>query len=265
MSPLSELFARHASDLHLFVLLLARFGGMCALAPIFGSRMIPLRVRAVFVFFVSLAVLPVARGAAPPPGADPTLLPILFEAALGLSIGLVANLLFAGVQLGGQLAGIQMGLGLSNLVDPQTQTRITSLAQWQNLIALLLFLSLDGHHVLLEVVAASLRVLPPGLEAIAPGGIGEVVTSASRIFVLGLRIACPVLILVLMVNGAMGALTKAIPQLNVMVVGFGLNVAAGFFVLVAAQPFVVHYLEGLFAGLAGQLDRVVSGFAGGAV
>lgn len=265
MNSLSQWIGAHSADLHLFFLVVARFGGMFALAPIFGSRMIPLRVRAVFAIFAALAVLPIARSAVGGAPLPESVVPVALEAAVGLAIGLCANLLFAGVQLGGQLAGVQMGLGLSNLVDPQTQTRITSLAQWQNLVAVLLFLSLDGHHVLLQVVGASLRVLPPGLTEIAPAGLGEVVTAAAQIFVLGLKIAAPVLILILLVNGAMGALTKAIPQLNVMVVGFGLNVAAGFFVLLAAQPFVLRYLEGLYLGLAGRLGRVVSGFAGGAI
>lgn len=262
MTQLRDMIMGLRPELAVYLLVLARMVGLMLIAPIFGSRLVPVRVRASVALFFSIALLPAVPAGATQTIAsfqDPVWLMIAFamETAIGFLIGLVAQFVFAGVQMAGQLAGISMGVGLANLVDPQTQERVTSLAQWQNLIALLLFLSVDGHHMLIRTVAQSLRLLPLGVQAVGGPGIGIVLTMAGGIFVIAMKIAAPVLVLILMINGALGVLTKMIPQLNVMVVGFGLNVAAGFFILGASQPFTFRILEGAFGGLAGVLAHLL--------
>lgn len=245
-----------------FLLVLGRMVGLLLVAPIFGSRMIPLRARATLALFLTVALLPAVPAAAAQ-GAmsyeNPVWLALAFgmETGVGFLIGLTAQFVFAGVQMGGQLAGIQMGVGLANLIDPATQERITSLALWLNLSALFLFLTLDGHHMLIRAIAESLQLLPLGLSDLGGGGIGLILTMAGGIFVIALQLAAPVSVLVLMINGALGVLTKMIPQLNVMVVGFGLNVAAGFFILAAAQPFAFQLLENTFNGLEGVMVHLM--------
>jgi flagellar biosynthetic protein FliR len=173
-------------------------------------------------------------------------------------IGLVAEFIFSAVSLAGQLAGMEMGLGLAGLIDPQTQDRVTAIAQWQTLLAMLIFLSVDGHHLLIRAVAESFRAIPPGVASIGQAGISALMSLAGQIFVVALKIAAPVLVLILLVNGAMGALAKLIPQLNVMVVGFPINVAVGFFILMASQPFTVRILEQSFGSLAGSLAGLLA-------
>lgn len=245
-----------------FVLVLARVVGLMLIAPVFGSRMVPLQARAALAAFLAVALLPAVPLAATGDMArfDQPMWLILslgMETGVGFLMGLAAQFVFAGVQMAGQLAGIQMGVGLANLIDPQTQERVTSLAQWMNLSALFLFLTLDGHHMLIRAVAESLTLLPLGVPALGGAGLGIVLTMAGGIFVIAMKLASPVLVLILMINGALGVLTKMIPQLNVMVVGFGLNVAAGFFILAASQPFTFRVLENAFGGLVGLLDNLV--------
>ncbi len=243
------------------VLALARVAGLFLMGPIFASRTAPVRVRAALVFFVSLAMLPILGPTPPALAADAGAAVVLgmmaFETMLGFVIGLVAQLTFGAVQMAGQLAGIQMGIGLANLIDPQTQEHITSLAQWQNLLALLIFLSIDGHHILIRAVADSFTVVPLGGGLPAAGGFGMVMELAGGLFVVALKVAAPVLVLLLLVNAAMGVLAKLIPQLNVFIVGFPLNVAAGLFVLAASQPFTVRVLEASFGELQTSLAHLV--------
>jgi flagellar biosynthesis protein FliR len=245
----------------MLVLALARVGGLFIMGPIFASRTAPVRVRAALVFFLTLAMLPLLGPEAPVLAADAgvaTLVGMMaFETMIGFTVGLVAQLIFGAVQMAGQLAGIQMGIGISNLIDPQTQEHITSLAQWQNLLALLIFLAVDGHHILIQAIADSFRVLPLGGGLPSPEGFGMVVDLAGGLFVIALKIAAPVLVLLLLVNAAMGVLAKLIPQLNVFIVGFPLNVAAGLFVLTASQPFTVRLLMQSFSDLSGSLATVV--------
>ena len=261
MGVVSDLLAFNQDRVIVLVLALARVGGLFIMAPIFAARAAPMRVRVSIVFFVTLAMLPLVGGLPPALAASPGLAIVLgmmaFETLVGFTLGLVAQLTFGAVQMAGQLAGIQMGIGLSNLIDPQTQEHITSLAQWQNLLALLIFLSVDGHHVLIRAVADSFTVLPIGGGLPSAAGFGIVLDLAGGLFVVALKIAAPVMVLLLLVNAAMGVLAKLIPQLNVFIVGFPLNVAAGLFVLGASQPFTVRLLVASFGEVQSSLANVV--------
>ncbi len=261
MGIVTDLLASGQDRIVMLVLALARVGGLFILAPFFGARTAPVRVRAATVFFMTIAMLPILGPTPPALAADAGPAVVLgmigFEAMIGFVIGLVAQFIFGAVQMAGQLAGIQMGIGLSNLIDPQTQDHITSLAQWENLLALLVFLSIDGHHILIRAVADSFRVLPLGGGLPQAAGFAIVFRLASGLFVVALKVAAPVLVLLLMVNAAMGVLAKLIPQLNVFIVGFPLNVAAGLFVLAAAQPFTVRLLVTSFGELQSSLAQMV--------
>jgi flagellar biosynthesis protein FliR len=272
LNGIGELFQALTPRVGVLVLVMGRVGGLVATAPLLGAQMIPVRVRAALVLFLGFAIhhhvavdprsaALVSTVFAGENGAGPSgiafLISLGIEIGIGALLGLIAQFLFAGVQMAGQLAGIQMGLGMSNLIDPQFQAQVTSIALWQNLLALLLFLAVDGHHLLIRAVAESFRILPAGADVLGAEGLRYAALLGGEMFVVAMKISAPVLILVLMLNGAMGALTKVIPQLNVMVVGFGLNVAAGFFVLIASQPFTIRFLEHSFGELDAQLARLI--------
>ena len=248
----ADLLQGSVPRLAVFVLALARVGGLFMLAPILGSRVAPVRVRAAVMFFVAITMLPAIpadAATALPRDAGPIRIvaALALEIGIGVTIGLVAQFVFGGVQMAGQLAGIKMGIGLSNLIDPQTQEHITSLAQWQNLMALLVFLAIDGHHSLIRAVAESFTLVPIAGGFPAVEGLGRVLVLGGGIFVIALRVAAPVLVVLLLVSGAMGVLAKAIPQLNVFIVSFPLNVGVGLFMLTASQPFTIRLLESSFA------------------
>ena len=262
MNLAPALVALSLPHLVVFVLALARVGGLFAMAPILGSLAAPVRVRAALAFFVALAMLPAipaeaATAIAADAGPIRLVGAVALEVSIGFTIGLVAEFVFSGVQMAGQLTGIQMGVGISNLIDPQTQEHITSLSQWQNLLALLVFLAVDGHHLLIRAVADSFASVPVGGGFPASDGLGRVLVLAGGIFVIALRIAAPVLVLLLLVNGAMAVLAKVIPQLNVFIVGFPLNVAVGLFMLTASQPFTVRLLEASFAEVSGTVAGIL--------
>ena len=244
------------------LLALARVSGLLLLAPILSSRVAPVRVRAALAFFLAVAMLPVLPAEAASTfaiGAGPLGLctGVAREITIGVAIGLVAQFIMGGAQMAGQLSGIQMGVGLANLIDPQTQEHITSMAQWQNLMALLVFLAVDGHHLLIRALAESFTLLPIGGGFPAVEGLGKVLALAGGIFVIALKIAAPVLVLLLVVNGVMGVLSKLIPQLNVFIVGFPLNVAAGLFVLGASQPVTIRVLASAFAEIPSALADIM--------
>lgn len=257
---MTELLALTLPRLEVLLLALARVSGLFLFAPILGSAMAPVRVRVALVFFVTIAMLPILPEQELPfasGGLTAVFAGLARELGIGFVIGLVAQFIFGGAQMAGQLAGMQMGIGIANLFDPQTQAQITALAQWQNLITLLTFLAIDGHHLLIRAVAESFSLLPIGGGLPADQGMGMILMLAGGIFVLALKLAAPVLVLLLLVHGAMSVLAKMMPQLNVFIVGFPLNIAAGMLVLVAAQPFTLHVLQGAFGEMAVSLDAAM--------
>jgi flagellar biosynthetic protein FliR len=252
MSLVQELTAMSLVRMVVFVLALARVSGLFMMAPILGAVSVPVRVRAAVVFFIAIALLPVLPADAAiglKSNVDAVNLAghLVLETGIGFAIGLVSQFVFSGVLLAGQLSGMQMGMGMANLVDPQSNEQTTPIAQWQNLMALLVFLSIDGHHQLIRAVAESFRLVPMGSVFNASQGLGLALTLASSIFVIALKVASPVIVLLLLVNAAMGVLSKLIPQLNVFVVGFPLMVGAGFFALAASQPFTIQLIENSFS------------------
>ena len=128
----------------------ALFGTM----PVFGSNMAPVRVRLGVILALSLAIFPVVRPLLPP--ADPSLVAlailIISEAILGLLVGFTAQMVFAAVELGGTIIGYMMGFAAANVYDPQSQRQVSVISQFQNVIAILIFLSLDVHHLFIRAI-----------------------------------------------------------------------------------------------------------------
>ena len=161
------------------------------------------------------------------------------------------------------MAGIEMGFGLDALVDPQTHGHITVVAQWQQLLAILVFLALDVHHLLLRALLESFRTAPPGAVAVSAVGLHGAIVLSGELFAIGARIAAPVLIALLLTNGALGVLARTIPQLNVFVVGFPVNVGVGLVVMGASLPFTFRLLATRFGELEPTLGALVRGLAHG--
>lgn len=247
-----------------FLLVLARCAGLVMGAPIFGHLLVPMRGRVGLALILAIALAPAATTAVTE---TPTLWAmaglVVVESMLGMVLGFIAQMIFAGVQLGGQLAGMEIGFGLSNLIDPQSNAQSTVVAEWQQLMALLVFLALDVHHLLLRALLESFRVVPLGTVVVGAGLLRGVAMRGGEIFAVGMRIAAPVLIVLLLTNAALGVLARTIPQLNVFVVGFPVNVGVGLVVLGASLPFTFRFLAQEFTDLGPTLALILRGFVDG--
>jgi flagellar biosynthetic protein FliR len=247
-----------------FLLVLARCAGLVMGAPLFGHLLVPVRARVGLALVLAIALAPVAvTDVATPPSVWSMAGLMITETLVGLVLGFLAQLIFAGVQLGGQISGIQIGFGLANLIDPQSNAQSTVVAEWQQLMALLVFLALDVHHLLLQALIESFRVVPIGAAVLGAGLLRGVTMRAGEIFAVGMRIAAPVLIVLLLTNAALGVLARTIPQLNVFVVGFPVNVGIGLIVLGASLPFTFRFLAQEFTALGPTFGWVLRGFVDG--
>jgi flagellar biosynthetic protein FliR len=241
------------------MLVAARLGGVMAAAPVFGHQGMPVRVRLGITLATAVGMAAHTRVGATAAVEDvPTLAGLLvLEFGAGILLGLAAELVFTGIVMGGQLAGVHMGLGIADVIDPRTHLHATPIALWLQFVALQVFLAIDGHHLLLRAVMQSFELVPPGRLHVGGAGVGELVMLVGGAFEIAVRIAAPVLAGLLITETGMGLLARAIPQLNVFVTGFAVKIVVGFLILGAAMPFIARFVGAHLGELDGTLVRLL--------
>ena len=225
-----------------FIIIFTRITGIMTLAPILGDNNIPVQIKAAIAFMLSLVFFPVV--AAPNLGPNPDLAVVGFisatEFGIGLLMGFATRLLFTGVSLAGEVAGFQMGVSIANIFDPTSAQQVSLIGQIQVVFALLLFVVLDGHHLLIRSLVESYQIVPAGGLELSEGSMRFFVDRVGRIFLVGLQIGAPLIVALLAANFSMGLIARSVPQLNVIVVGFPFTIGLGLFFLFAGFPFFIR-------------------------
>lgn len=238
-----------------------RLSILLATLPLLDQRNLPLLWRLALAVALAGALAPQI---APhlPPAANLLSWPVLIgEAVQSLLIGALlafaVNLVFSAVRFAGTLADMQIGFGIVNTYDPYTSSQISITAQTYYLLSVLLFFAVDAHHMVLRTVVQSCTVLPLFTPAHLDAGALLLVREYGQVFSLGLRLAAPVVIVLMLVSAAMGVIVKTSPQIHVMVVGFPIQIAVGLFTLGVSLVFFKDVVVGLFAANGGLLERLL--------
>jgi flagellar biosynthetic protein FliR len=219
-----------------------------------------MQVRVFSILGLSLALTPLVAPYLPPFPAtwSAGVFLVVREFLMGLGCGLVFRFLFAGVQMAGNLVAIQMGFGMATLLDPQTQAQNTLLAEMLVLLATLIFLTMNGHHVLLRLLARSYQEVPLETSISLPGGLFTYVPSLGCLmYNLAVQLLAPVLALLFLTQLALGLVARAVPQIQVMIVGFPLTIALGLFFLSLTLMVAGPALMDQFVALKIPLDRIL--------
>lgn len=212
-----------------YFLILMRVGPILFMMPVFQARNIPQPVKAGLTLLVSLVLLPIT-------GIDPAFFPseplgfgflLLSELMIGFLLGFSVRLVFAGLQLAGEIASFQMGFGMARVMDPQSGTQSTVVSEFYYLVGLLLFLAVDGHHWFFKALAQSFHLLSPGEFHLREGLLRLFLHLSGNMFMLAIKIAAPILAVLLMVKIAMGIIAKTIPQVNLLMTSFPITVGLG--------------------------------------
>ncbi|MFP4391785.1 MAG: flagellar biosynthetic protein FliR [Desulfohalobiaceae bacterium] len=224
-----DLFAFDPSQILSFLLTLLRISLLVFLLPFFGGQNAPRSVKAALCLVLTLGLWPYLHfsGELFPATTLGLALMAFGELVLGLVLGIVVRIFFAGVQTAGQLIGFQMGFAMMNVVDPMTGVQVTLISQLLYLLSLLLFLSMNGHLYMLHGLGQSFELVPPGELLINPQVTEQLLGFSSQIFVLGVKIAAPIIVAVFLVDLALGIMAKIAPQVNVLFVGFPLKIGVG--------------------------------------
>jgi len=228
-----ELFVFNSANFLSFMLTLIRISVVVFLLPFFGGKALPRLIKAVLCLVMAIGLWPhLTFDPRYFPSSIWGLLLILFgELTLGLVLSLAIRCFFAAIQTAGQIIGFQMGFSMMSIVDPLTGTSIELTSQFAYMIALLLFLSLNGHLYLLTGFSKSFELIPPGGLIVNPKVFDNLIYFSSQIFVLAIKIAAPVIVAELLVSCGLGIIARLAPQLNVLFVGFPIKIAVGFFFL----------------------------------
>lgn len=243
-----------------FVLVLARVSGLFLSAPIFSSRQMPTRLKVMLAVILGAMIayfIPVTGTA----GISTPMylgLALISETLIGYTIGFVAYMLFAGLQLAGQLMDMQMGFAIVNVIDPQTGTQIPMMGNLTQTVALLSYLAVNGHHYLLQAVIQSYQVIP--VLGLSLGGVfyDRLFSISAEMFVIALKVAAPVVIAVLISDIAMGFIARTVPQMNVFIVGLPLKILLGLGGLMIMMPVYLWVFDLLFTRFFGYLDGIMS-------
>ncbi|HOQ08687.1 MAG TPA: flagellar biosynthetic protein FliR [Syntrophomonadaceae bacterium] len=242
-----------------FLLLLARLSGLFLSAPIFSSRQMPVRIKVFVLVLLSVTlsyVIPVGN-AVSIDNAGMFLAAMVMEIVVGFTIGFVAYVVFAAIQLAGQLMDMQMGFGIVNVVDPLSGTQIPLMGNLTQTLALLMYLVIDGHHYLLQALIQSYQIVPVMGLNLGGSFFDLLMTIAAQMFVIAVKIAAPIIIAVLVADIAMGFVARTVPQMNVFIVGLPLRILVGLITLMLMMPVYLWVFSILFSRFFTYLDQII--------
>ncbi len=241
-----------------FMLVLSRVAGIFAALPVFGGRQIPVRIKAVIVFMITLVCFPTLSVTIPQVPSDAFTLALLAfsEVMVGLTLAFITQIVFSAVEFSGQIIGMQMGLTMSSILDPThgTQTQIMSVVQ--SLFATLMFLALNIHHLFIRAIIDSFKVIPIGGWRLSGELVNFLVIRTADIFIIGVRLAAPVMVALLLTTVALGVMARAFPQMNIFMISMPLNVGLGLMILGTTLTIFFHVLQISFGNLSGQIDAL---------
>ncbi|WP_027184755.1 flagellar biosynthetic protein FliR [Desulfovibrio inopinatus] len=239
-----DLFHFNPQEFFSFLLTAMRISIIVFMLPFFGASNVPNLVKAAACFILSLAVWPQLSfpGTVMPAHPFDLVLMLLGEVILGLVLDIIVRFLFAAVQTGGQLMGFQMGFSMMNVIDPMTGTSEAITAHYLYQVTVLLFLSFNGHLYLLQALAQSFQLVPPGGLFINPILGERLLEFSGLIFVVAVQIAAPVVVATFLVDLALALVARAAPQMNVLFVGFPLKIGVGFLFLTLVFSIMGRYV-----------------------
>lgn len=227
-----------------FVLVLTRVGPLFALAPIFSARMIPVRAKLIAAGAISLALAPLASHGQKLPTSAPLLAQLFFkEALVGFAFALVLSAIGAAVQSGASLLDSIIGFSFASLVDPITNMQNAVLGQVYAMFTALVFVVTGGDQIMIMGLAKSYQLVPlSGFPD--PASLGAMgLTALAQVFVIGLEVAAPAVIALLVADAAFAIVARAVPQMNVFIVGLPAKILLGFATVGASLPFVAVHVQ----------------------
>ncbi|NHZ44525.1 flagellar biosynthetic protein FliR [Massilia aquatica] len=226
---------------------LTRILGLITAAPLFGNASVPTTVKVALGVLLASIIAPAIPAL---PAADPLsmagLLILVQELLIGVAMGFAIRLVFAAIEMAGEICSLTMGLGFASFFDPLTKGRSSAVSQFLALIATMAFLAANAHLVLLEALAESFITMPISATPMSSSAEWEMAKWGGLIFSAGLHLSLPIVAALLITQVALGILTRAAPQLNIFGIGFPITLGVGMLVIVMVLPYLGNPFQVLF-------------------
>lgn len=271
-----SLFNFNEAELLTFFAILVRYSVLMSVLPFFGDRFVPIPVKILLSLALSVCLYPmlVSRGEVNPHDAwvwgattSGIFTTVATEALLALLLGYIARLAFDAISFGGNLMGTFMGFAMASTYDPQQQAQTQVVAELQIALAMLLFLAVDGHHLMLAASMQSYSIIGIGGKGIlqeggfTPAFLQKVLDLSWQSIRFGIQIAAPMAVVLFGVNVGFGVLAKTMPQLNVLALSVGVSAIIGLMVMFVTLGEFQGLVSNAFSGMADQIEAVLRGLA----
>lgn len=248
------------NSIDIFLLVLTRMTGLFIIAPIFGRKNIPVYFKVGLAFFMAVLLVNTQN-----PGIKIEYVNmwgfailVIKEIIVGITIGYVSYIIFTSIYVAGQIIDMQIGFGMVNVIDPVSNIQVPITANFYYIICMMLFLVGNGHHILINALFDSFKVVPLGTAAFSGALMNDLLRIFGSIFSIGFRISSPVIASILVTDIALGIMSRAVPQLNVFVVGMPLKIIIGLLVMVLTFPSFISIVEGLTGDVAKEMLKFLN-------
>lgn len=258
---MAALLSLYQNQFLVFVLILTRISGLVMTAPVLGLKSAPMQIRAFLAVALAVLVTPFywQETANMPANTIGLSMLLVQEMLLGMSLGLSIHILFSGLHVTGQIMGQLSGMSLAEAYDPAQEASVPIFTDLMDKVTLAVFVIIGGHRALMQVLLDTFRWMPPGKTVLGPTLLDALTDVTCNSLALGVRAAAPALVALLLANLILGLISRTLPQLNVMAVGFGLNIMITMLVTMASLGAIVW----LFQDSAWEtLDRMRDAFEG---
>lgn len=242
-----EYFVTFINNMPFFMIVFFRVGGMLLFAPVFGHTNIPLQVRIAIALMFTFVLYSTLHNNQPP--LPSTIMPYLAiavkEIAIGAVVGFAASIVFAAVTMAGNLITNQIGLDTATIVDPSSEIGEEEqvITVFLNMIAVLIFLALDGHHWFITATAQSFDIIPVGGFHFTTVTLAKILNMFNSLFIIGFKMSAPSLLAILLTVVVLGLMTKVAQEINVFNIAFQIKILIGFFILIISMPLMINLIE----------------------
>lgn len=255
-----DMWPIHFHTIKGFLLVLIRVSVLLLMFPFFNARLIPVILKAGLALIITIILLPVLSAhtfefPGHPYGLGKL---IIAELTIGLILGLMVQVLFEAVRMMGQLVGFQTGFAISNIIDPQSGRQVSILSNMAYLVAMMLFLLLNGHHLILNAMKESFNVMPIGSVSLDRELFQRIIHSYGNMFELALKMGAPAIAALLFTKIVFGLITKLIPQMNIMIVAFPVQIVIGLVFFGISLYTLLAFMERYLGGLPFLLMRTMA-------
>lgn len=253
----------NSEQILLFTFLFLRIGAILFMIPVIGERTVPPSVKGGITILISLLLLPNVNATLPDlhseseAGIILLVIAMCSEVLIGIVIGFAAKIIFSGIQFAGEMIGVQIGFSIVSVIDPISSTQVSVISEFQYLVALLVYLAVDAHHTFIMAIADSYQFISPFAYHFSGSLVRYILVFSKELFVIAIKISAPIMAVLFFTNVALGIVARTVPQINIFIVGFPLQIAVGLTFLALMSPFFVKLVQGLLTRLGVEVHTLL--------